>query len=822
MGGVRVLLIALAALCVASGVPRACPHGAARTYRADEELTEWLRRQDELLRTDPQKALDRARRRAEEALAGGEPLARSVALSAQAEATAFTAGPTEAAPLLLAAEEALPPDEPLAGAALELARLKLLTLRANELGAMAALDRLRVHVAELPVSAVTVRAALWDFAIAQRLRLREETDARLSDMRELVDEAEVRSLLPWVKYLEHEELWLQGRVEEARALLDKLLEGAADGADPRLEQRLLYSLAWMQWEVGGNEAGLETIDGAVRLARELGDKSAEAGALELRACILRDLERLEEGMESIRLGLDVVDGRGLIDVELELCSTGSDIAALLDDSDAVLELTRAFDELESWTDTSEGGPDVRLARYRIEKGRADELDELDELRDRWAIATRLALAGAVVMAAAFLIGRRRLARINARLREEMAAARASQQAQQELEGKMRQLERLQGLGLIAGGVAHDFNNLLVGVVGNSELLRRRGGLTPEQLQLLGRIDDAAGRAAQLCQRLLAYAGEVPVDTGGVELNELVDRMRPLLETSVSQGARIEVEPSDTPAWSEGDSTQIEQALLNLVTNSHDAKATTIRIRIRCEELDAARLADLRLAADARPGAFVMLAVEDDGEGMDEATLKHIFDPFFTTRFPGRGLGLAALFGIVRGHSGAIDAASEPGRGTAIRIYLPGSDSAAKDYVLPAQPPPPWRPPERDAVLVVDDEASVHTTLEGMLGLLGLRALYASSTATALERAERHVGELGFVLLDETMPGGDGHEILPDLRALLPGVPVLMMSGHREEEVLARCGASPPDGWISKPFSIATLREQLQRGSTGAEPEVSGR
>jgi ligand-binding sensor domain-containing protein/signal transduction histidine kinase len=386
-----------------------------------------------------------------------------------------------------------------------------------------------------------------------------------------------------------------------------------------------------------------------------------------------------------------------------------------------------------------------------------------------------------------------------------------------LEAKMLQAQKAESLGILAGGIAHDFNNLLVGVLANADLLEHEIPLNEESRETIGHIRASALRAAELTQQMLAYAGKGRIVLESVELAVLVREMLALLRSVVPRTISFDFHADPSPAFVEGDATQIRQVVMNLVTNASEAigdRPGRVTVRVGVESAPLRSLALMHAAPNMpRNGPYAVLEVSDDGCGMDAALLGRIFDPFYSTKFTGRGLGLAALLGIVRAHRGGVQVITAPGKGTRFLIYLPLSTSCelpesaarAANVVLP--------PAAAARVLVVDDEEAVRLSVGRILQKLGYDVTDAADGAEALAVADgEHTFDL--VLMDVTMPAMDGPTAAREMRARGVAVPIILMSGYAEEDLIARGVLAHANGFLKKPFEVAelaaSLREQLTR------------
>ncbi len=382
----------------------------------------------------------------------------------------------------------------------------------------------------------------------------------------------------------------------------------------------------------------------------------------------------------------------------------------------------------------------------------------------------------------------------------------------EMDRRINQSQKLESLGALAGGVAHDFNNILTIVLNNATLAKNFAHDPVLFDECLGQIEHAAARAAHLCNQMLAYSGRGQFVIQPIRLADLVEDTMPLLRSGVSRKAVLEVEAQPAPAVAQADVTQIRQIILNLVINASDAlgeQVGTIRILTGMMRADDAYLADTVLTPEVEPGDYVFLEVADSGCGMSPQTVAKIFEPFFTTKFAGRGLGLAAVLGIVRGHRGAIRVQSVVGKGTTIRLLLPavmGVDP--KPLPGPRRGTPSARPAS-GRILVVDDEDFIRSVVCRALERAGYSTKAAASGQEAVEILARGPSEVAAVLLDLTMPRMDGQQTFIELRKLNPRVPVLLMSGFSESEATARFAGQGLAGFIQKPFEAGALLTQLQ-------------
>jgi PAS domain S-box-containing protein len=384
------------------------------------------------------------------------------------------------------------------------------------------------------------------------------------------------------------------------------------------------------------------------------------------------------------------------------------------------------------------------------------------------------------------------------------------------ERRMLETQKLESLGILAGGIAHDFNNLLTSIMGNVSLARMKA---PPDLPLGDYLKDAeiaAQRAADLAMQMLAYSGRGHFVIESVDVGALVGEMVNLLEVSIPKKVRLHHRVSPDLPPIEGDATQLRQVVMNLVLNAAEAIGDSegdVVVTASAIPVTRALLHDAHLGANLPEGRYVSLEVTDTGRGMDAATLARIFDPFFTTKRTGRGLGLAAVMGIVRGHKGAIKVRSVPGKGTTFTAMFPESGR---------EPRPPVtlggvgeRRVRQGTVLVVDDEEMVRSLAEAVLADAGYTVLLASDGREAVSLFARRAREISVVLLDMTMPGMGGDEAYEEMLRIRPDVRVVLSSGYTEEESLDRVAAQGLAGFLQKPYRASTLLNKIDEAMTPA-------
>lgn len=374
-----------------------------------------------------------------------------------------------------------------------------------------------------------------------------------------------------------------------------------------------------------------------------------------------------------------------------------------------------------------------------------------------------------------------------------------------LEAQIQHAQKLESLGVLAGGIAHDFNNILMGVLGNAHLGLQV--LPPDSpvCEFLHEIDTAATRAADLTKQMLAYSGRGKFVTEPVDLSELVEEMAHLLGVTISKKTKLMHDFSPGLPAVDADATQLRQVIMNLVINASEAmgdKQGTITVSTGVVEVDDAKSAELRLQEGLPLGTYVYLNVTDDGCGMDDLTKAKLFDPFFTTKFTGRGLGLAAVQGIIRGHRGAINVDSKPDCGTTFQVLFPASERQVKPA---AEPEPSSHLPIRTGtVLVVDDEDLALSVAQKGLERAGFSVLAVRDGREALEVFHAKKEQIDVVLLDLTMPYLSGAEVFQEMRRIQADVRVVVTSGYNEQEATSRISGTGFAGFIQKPYTPQAL------------------
>jgi PAS domain S-box-containing protein len=383
-------------------------------------------------------------------------------------------------------------------------------------------------------------------------------------------------------------------------------------------------------------------------------------------------------------------------------------------------------------------------------------------------------------------------------------------ARKRLEEQLRQSQKLESLGVLAGGVAHDFNNLLTGIMGNASIALSGAAATSADRALLEEIVHASERAADLTRQLLAYAGKGRFVIQQVDLSHLIRETQRLVRTSIPANVQLRLELARELPPVEGDLGQIQQVVMNLLINAAEAIAEgtpgTVRICTKVVDVDVPYLRANFVPHALALGPYVVLEVQDTGSGMDAATQAKIFDPFFTTKFAGRGLGLSAVQGIVRGHKGALQVNSAPGRGTTFSVFFPAAQSVPVEVEFQKQT---QNLQGSETILVVDDDPIVRQTAKTALERYGYSVVVADNGRAAVDRIEAMADGISMVVLDLTMPVMDGKQALRHIWTNRPGMPVILSSGFDQAEAIRQFGISNNAAFIQKPYTAVQLAEKVK-------------
>lgn len=397
--------------------------------------------------------------------------------------------------------------------------------------------------------------------------------------------------------------------------------------------------------------------------------------------------------------------------------------------------------------------------------------------------------------------------------EDITARKQAEEQAEQLQRQFIHSQKLESLGVLAGGVAHDFNNILAVIMGHASMVELKRHSDPLEVQKhCQTIVGASKRAADLCRQLLAYSGQGQIVIQSINLSELVQSSVTIIEMSISNGIQLQLNLLDDLPRIEADSSQIQQIIMNLITNADEAmddQSGIISINTGILYATNEYLKQCLLPEDIESGNYVFLEVSDTGCGMDSEALGRIFDPFYTTKFTGRGLGLSALLGIVRSQKGAIKVDSNPGHGSSFRILFPAVDhmqEPTSDGVTKRD-----QPNDRQlSILLVDDEDAVREMTTMMLHDLGYKdVLIAENGQEAINIYRGEKDRISLVLLDFTMPQMDGEETYQQLRSINPDVKVIITSGYSQQSIEDRFSHNGLCGFLQKPYLPSVLQQTIR-------------
>lgn len=397
----------------------------------------------------------------------------------------------------------------------------------------------------------------------------------------------------------------------------------------------------------------------------------------------------------------------------------------------------------------------------------------------------------------------------------------AEEEKRKLETQMLHAQKLESLGVITGRIAHDFNNLLTGILSNASLALLELAPHSPTKTTIEDIEKSAIYAAEICKQLLAYSGKGGYLIQPLSLNEIIHEMAGLLRVSASKKVVVNYDLNPNLPAVEAEPTQIRQVVMNLILNASEAigdKRGSISITTGLMECDRTFLNQSLLGDMFSEGTYVYLEVADTGCGIDNENLKNIFDPFFTSKSSGRGLGLAALFGIVRDHNGAIRLDSELGQGTTFKIIFPPSEKLPLQPSKETQYDQNWRGAGK--ILVIDDEETVCRVIRKTLEFVGFTILTSSNGSEGLKVFKRNTREFSLVILDVTLPNLSGEKVLSRIHRIRADLPAILISGYYEEDLKNRFAEKGLVSFMPKPFTaqtlIAKVRNALNKGEVLAQ------
>jgi len=383
----------------------------------------------------------------------------------------------------------------------------------------------------------------------------------------------------------------------------------------------------------------------------------------------------------------------------------------------------------------------------------------------------------------------------------------AEEEKKKLQMQLQQAQKMEAIASLAGGIAHQFNNALVGIAGNIELLKNDFPEDERISKYTEPIKASVGRVAHLTNQLLAYARGGKYDPRKISLVRFVEDTLPLIQPNIDPAIRVETDLPFDSCMVEADLTQLQMVFSSVVANGAEAIEGHGRIRISVSPVDVVN-ALARKRPGLGPGKYFCLSVTDDGKGMDEETRRRIFEPFFTTKFQGRGLGMAAVYGIIKSHDGWISVDSERGKGTLVQIYLPAIEAPAEDReasnveVIRG----------KGTVLVIEDEQMVREVCQAMLERLGYHVLTARNGKEAVELGRSFGEEIDLGLLDIVLPDMSAKEIYASLMELRPRLKVIVCSGYALDGPAQEILNAGAQGFLQKPYSLGTLSAKLKEVS----------
>jgi len=392
-----------------------------------------------------------------------------------------------------------------------------------------------------------------------------------------------------------------------------------------------------------------------------------------------------------------------------------------------------------------------------------------------------------------------------------------EQERLEMERRLLHAQKLESLGVMAGGIAHDFNNLLMAILGNLDLALLDISAVSRSHTYIEHARSAGHKAADLTNQMLAYSGRGKFDLKAFDMSEIVEEMVHLLKTAITKTITLNLQMDRDLSPIMADPGQVQQIIMNLIVNASDAideKPGIITITTGMQECDEAYFIQSQLKNKPHPGLYVYLEVRDTGCGMDKQTKEKLFDPFFTTKFTGRGLGMAAVLGIVEGHKGSITVESEPGEGTTIRVLFPAIERVhparrEQESAAPTLLEDTGKTPlTNKTVLIVDDEDMVLSVCKSMVEHLGCRVVTATDGDEAIKVFHTHKDEIDCVILDLTMPKKDGQATFEELRRIRSDIKIIISSGYDEQEITQRFFGKRLSGIIKKPYQLENLAKVL--------------
>lgn len=383
----------------------------------------------------------------------------------------------------------------------------------------------------------------------------------------------------------------------------------------------------------------------------------------------------------------------------------------------------------------------------------------------------------------------------------------------ETEENLRQSQKLQSLGLLAGGVAHDFNNLLVALLGQTSMARHKLEANHPARLHVEKAVQAAKQAAEITKQLLAFSGRGHFQKVILDVNELIEQNLALFQVGIPKRISLRSDLSEDLPPIEADTGQVQQVIMNLILNAAEAigdRPGTIRVLTGTQELTTKDLQYHQLTATPlTPGNYVTIEVSDDGPGIEPHVLDKVFDPFFTTKTTGHGLGLAAVLGIMRGHKGGLIVYSEMEKGTTFKLFLPAASGEVTSLLIPPLEKPASPLPSK-TIMIIDDDNSVRQTVREILEISEYQVIEAADGYTAIELFESAPEAIDLIILDMTMPGLSGEETYQQIRQIKGNARIILSSGYNHIEATRRIKGRPYVAFLQKPYTFNQLLETIDK------------
>ncbi|MDP8239509.1 MAG: response regulator [Candidatus Hatepunaea meridiana] len=381
---------------------------------------------------------------------------------------------------------------------------------------------------------------------------------------------------------------------------------------------------------------------------------------------------------------------------------------------------------------------------------------------------------------------------------------------EKIDAKIKQIEKLESLSVLAGGIAHDFNNSLQAILGNTGLAMMNMSSVSPEYERLKQVEKSTFRAAELTKQMLAYSGKGMFVVSAIDLSQLITEISQFLKDTVSNNIDLKLNLQSNLPFMEGDSSQIRQVITQLVENASEAieeKSGVITVSTGVMECNSKYLSSTYLDDDLKDGTYTYVEITDNGCGMNTEILSRVFDPFYSTKFVGRSLGLAAVLGIIRGHNGAVGVSSEPDIGTTFKVLFPVKVFSAIEKKEETQNDDIWH--GSGTVLVVDDEVAIRNLVRLVLEKAGYTVLTASNGREGVDVFRKHSDDIRLVLMDFTMPKMNGEEASIEIVKIRKDIPVILSSGYGEDMATDCFGGEGLSGFIQKPYSPSILLNKIR-------------